>query len=136
MSKLSYLNLLFSKSPSKALEKFHGGWPFRPGVRWSPQMSPKEKRNRFVEAESRSYQTFIFPIFRFSLLSLRVCSIWKNCMYCTMAKLSSKRQTNSSFTKKKSLVGLPPRVFLCYWKNSFSTLLGEGLFTWHQEIAS
>ena len=29
-------------------------------------------------------------------------------MYCTTAKLSSKKQKNSLFTKKKSLVGLAP----------------------------
>ena len=31
----------------------------------------------------------------------------KKCVYCTMAKLSSKRRKNYLFTKKKSLVGLP-----------------------------
>ena len=29
-------------------------------------------------------------------------------MYCTTAKLSSEKWKNSSFTKEKSLVGLPP----------------------------
>ena len=57
---------------------------------------------------SQSYQTFIFPVFRFWLLSLRVWYTWKKCVYWTMAKLSSEKQKNSSFTKKKSLVGLAP----------------------------
>ena len=56
------------------------------------------------QTRSRSYQTFIFPVFWFLLLSLRVCSIWKKCVYCTMAKLSSKKQN----WRKKSLVGSTP----------------------------
>ena len=32
----------------------------------------------------------------------------KKYVYCTTAKLSSKKQKNSSFTKEKSLVGLSP----------------------------
>ena len=57
---------------------------------------------------SRSYQTLIFPVFQFSLLHLRVCSKGKKCVYYTMANLSSKKQKNSSFPKKKNLVGLNP----------------------------
>ena len=64
-------------------------------------------KERYSQTWSRSYQTFIFPVFRFSLLSLKVCSIWKKCVHCTTAKLSSKKWKNSSFAKKKSLVGLP-----------------------------
>ena len=60
------------------------------------------------ETRSQSYQTLIFPVFQFSVLSLRVCSKRKKFMYCTMAKLSSKKRINSSFPKKKSLVGLTP----------------------------
>ena len=62
----------------------------------------------YFQIWSWSYQTFIFPVFRFLLISLRVCSIWKKCVYCTTAKLSSKKWKNSLFTKKKGLVGLPP----------------------------
>ena len=62
-------------------------------------------------SRSQSYQTFIFPVFWFLLLSLKVCSIWIKCVYCTTAKLSSEKLKNSSFTKKKSLAGLPPECF-------------------------
>ena len=36
----------------------------------------------------------------------------KKCVYCTTAKLSSKKRKNSSFTKKKSLVGSTPELFV------------------------
>ena len=62
------------------------------------------------QTRSRSYQTFIFPVFRFWLLSLRICNIWKKYVYCTTAKLSSKKRKNSLFPKKKSLVGSTPGV--------------------------
>ena len=71
-------------------------------------------KDRFVVAvsilyfRSQSYQTFIFAVFRFFLLSLRVCSIQKKFVYCTTAKLSSKKWKKSSFPKKKSLVGSTP----------------------------
>ena len=50
---------------------------------------------------SRSYQTFIFLVFRFLLLSLRVCSIWKICVYCTTAKLRSKKNEKFFVYKAK-----------------------------------
>ena len=62
---------------------------------------------------SQSYQTLIFPVVRFLVLSFRVCSIWKKFVYCTKAKLSSKKRKNSSFPKKKSLVGLTPEHGKC-----------------------
>ena len=72
----------------------------------------------------RSYQTFIFPVFRFLLLSFRVCSIRKKCVHCTTAKLSSKKRKNSLFPKKKSLVGLAPE----HWINEL--LCKECLMRW------
>ena len=61
------------------------------------------------ECLSQSYQTFIFPVFRFSLLSLRVCSIWKNACNVQQPSLVAKKRKNYSFTKKKSLVGSTPK---------------------------
>ncbi len=57
---------------------------------------------------SQSYQTLISLFFRFLLLSLRVCSIGKYCLYIKMAKLNSKKRKKSLFYKKNSLVGLTP----------------------------
>ena len=57
---------------------------------------------------SQSYQTSFFFVFQFLLLSLRVCSKQKKCVYYSTAKLGSKKPKNSSFLKKKSLVGLTP----------------------------
>ena len=68
---------------------------------------------------SRSYQTFIFPVFQFLLLSLRGCSIWKKCVYYTTAKLSNKKRKNYLFTKKKSLVGSAPE----FYPDSYSSSL-------------
>ena len=76
---------------------------------------------------SRSYQTFIFLVFRFLLLSLKVCSIWKKCVFGTMAKLSSKKRKNSLFTKKKSLVGLAPER-VTKWMKSFVNNFHRSVF--------
>ena len=43
----------------------------------------------------------ILFVFRFLLLSLSVCNIWKNCIYYKMVKLISKERKNSSLAKKK-----------------------------------
>ena len=64
------------------------------------------------KTRSQSYQTLFFFVFRFTLLSLSVCNKQKKCVYYTTAKLSSKKWKNSSFLKKKSLVGLTPAL-LC-----------------------
>ena len=61
-----------------------------------------------VHSWSRSYQTFIFPVFRFLLLSLSVCNKGKNMYSWEMVKLISEKQKNSPFLKKKSLVRLNP----------------------------
>ena len=57
---------------------------------------------------SRSYQTLIFPVFRFLLLCLSVCKKGKKMYLWEMVKLISKKQKNSLFLKKKSLVRLTP----------------------------
>ena len=59
---------------------------------------------------SPSYQTFIFTVFQFLLLSLKVCSIQKNVCTLPTAKLSNEKRKNYLFTKKQSLVRLPPDV--------------------------
>ena len=41
---------------------------------------------------SQSYQTFIFPVFRFLLLSLRVCNIWKNVVTMQWPSLVAKNR--------------------------------------------
>ena len=50
-------------------------------------------------------------LMRFLLLSLRVCSKRKKCVYYTTAKLSSEKLKHSLFPKKKSLVGSTPGFF-------------------------
>ena len=50
---------------------------------------------------SQSYQTFIFPAFRFSLLSLSVCKKGKNMYSWEMVKLIIEKRKNSSYPKKK-----------------------------------
>ena len=58
-------------------------------------------------------QESILPNFHFSgftIFAVKLESLldMKKCVYCTTAKLSNEKWKNSSFTKKKNLVGLPP----------------------------
>ena len=79
---------------------------------------------------SRSYQTFTFAVFRFSLLSLSVCNKGKNMYSWEMVKLISKKLKNSLFTKEKSLVGLTPgvqEIYIHKWNGE--TRLVSGLKT-------
>ena len=65
------------------------------------QIQKWESQNAILESILPNFHFSSFPI-------LRVCSICKKYVFCTMAKLSSKKRKNSPFTKKKSLVGLAP----------------------------
>ena len=60
--------------------------------------------NLYLESK---FNFFGFPIFAVKLESLQQT---KKCVYYTTAKLSSKIRKNSSFPKKKSLVGSTPAV--------------------------
>ena len=91
---------------------------------------------------SQSYQTFIFPVFRFLLLSSSVCKKGKNMYLWEMVKFISNKQKNSSFTKKKSLVGLTPgpwfQLFIFYfthfdtriWKHGGASKIQSYLTFW------
>jgi hypothetical protein len=61
------------------------------------------------------YQTLISLFFRFSLLSLRVFSIGRFCLYIKMAKLNSKKQKKSLFYEEISLIRLTPgNTLFCF----------------------
>ena len=69
-------------------------------------LSEKKLRKHFNNflIWSRSHQIFIFLVFQFMLLSLRVCSIWKKCVYCTTAKLISKKTEKFFVYEEKKFV--------------------------------
>ncbi len=54
-----------------------------------------------IITQNQSYQTLFSLFLRFLLLSLRVCSSRKYCLYFEMAKLSKKRKKIFVFMKKK-----------------------------------
>ena len=62
---------------------------------------------------SRSYQTLIFPVFRFSMLSLRVCSISKN--VCAVQQPSLVTKTEKIFVSKEKKFGR-----IDSWKNMYT----------------
>ncbi len=65
----------------------------------------RETRPRMSLYWSQSYQTLIYSFFRFSLLSLSVCSIGKYCLYIKMAKLNSKKKTEKVFALQRRKFG-------------------------------
>ena len=70
----------------------------------------KQRVDKFWQNEESILPNFHSSCLPFSLLSLRVCSIWKKCVYCTTAKLSSQKRKKSAFSAEKSLVGSTPGV--------------------------
>ncbi len=81
---------------------------------------------KFYKSRSQSYQTSVYFVFVFLLLSLSVCNIRKYYLNFKIAKLNSWKRKQSFFYEEKSLVGLTPgvnftnilRTYLCQYSSA------------------
>ena len=71
-------------------------WPLWPHDAQEGTVGPQPRETR-----SQSYQTFIFPVFRFSLLSLKVCCIWKNVCAVQRPSLVAKNEKILCLRRKR-----------------------------------
>ena len=71
----------------------------------SPEVNHFRKDLKFVgqreKNKSQSYQTLFLFVFLFSLLSLNVCNIRKNCVLYEIAMFNSKKWNNYALMRKK-----------------------------------